>query len=126
VAQRYLRELGTPGTDYDTLVLGCTHFPLLEPLIRRLVGPDLPIIDSAGTTAGTVQRHLEMTRPGNPPPHQGTSRFLVTDAPERFSRIAARFVGGESFIPGNKVFHANIGEISAPEAAPKRAASGSF
>jgi len=125
ITRRYLRELGTPGTDYDTLMLGCTHFPPLTPLIRRLIGPDVPIVDSAVTTAVAVRRHLETTRQGNTQVGAGKSRFIVTDSPERFSQLAARFVAGESFRAGENVVHASLGTpgaLAAPEKAPKKSA----
>jgi glutamate racemase len=108
IVRRYLHELGVPGKDFDTLVLGCTHFPLLAPLIRRLIGSALPIIDSAVTTAVTVRRHLETEQTLDPQDAPGTSRFLVTDSPERFSILAARFVAGENFASGENVFHATL------------------
>ena len=86
----------------DTLVLGCTHFPMLAGAIRAAVGPDIRIVDSAATTAKSVRETLErecLTRPdssGNrddaSTPRKGTTRFLATDSVERFARIGSRFL----------------------------------
>lgn len=84
----------------DTLVLGCTHYPLLKGLLRAVAGPAVALIDSAEETARAVgqslkENHLEA------PPHQAVRReFFVSDAPEKFERASRRFLG-ES-IPGVK------------------------
>lgn len=75
----------------DTLVLGCTHFPMLSGAIRAAVGPAITIVDSAATTAKAVRDTLDREglrrREG-----EGTTRFLATDSAERFARIGARFL----------------------------------
>lgn len=108
VLKRYLQKLGAPGMDYDTLVLGCTHFPLLAPMIRKLIGPKIPIVDSAVTTAESVRAYLEAAKFRKPGSTPGQSRFFVTDAPERFSHLAARFVPDNKFAPHYNVFHTNL------------------
>ncbi len=80
-----------PGASPDTLVLGCTHFPMLAAAIRAAVGPAITIVDSAATTARAVRETLErenLMRPEG----EGTTRFLATDSPERFARIGSRFL----------------------------------
>jgi glutamate racemase len=75
----------------DTLVLGCTHFPMLAGAIRAAVGPAITIVDSAATTAKAVRDTLDregLTRREG----EGTTRFLATDSAERFARIGARFL----------------------------------
>ena len=75
----------------DTLVLGCTHFPMLSGAIRAAVGPAITIVDSAATTAKAVRDTLDregLTRREG----EGTTRFLATDSAERFARIGARFL----------------------------------
>jgi glutamate racemase len=77
----------------DTLVLGCTHFPMLAGAIRVAIGPDIKIVDSAATTAKAVRETLEresLTRLAAPV--QSTTRFLATDSVERFARIGSRFL----------------------------------
>jgi glutamate racemase len=75
----------------DTLVLGCTHFPMLVAAIRAAVGPEVRIVDSAATTAGSVRATLDrqgLTRQTG----EGATRFLATDSVERFARIGSRFL----------------------------------
>jgi glutamate racemase len=91
VAREYLQPLQVEGV--DTLVLGCTHYPLLHPLLSRVMGPDVRLIDSAAETAATVRRELEtggmVAPPGDPPTH----RFVVSDDEPHFRRLGARFLG---------------------------------
>jgi glutamate racemase len=82
-----------PTLTLDTLVWGCTHFPMLAGAIRAAVGPDIKIVDSAATTAKAVRETLEresLTRLAAPV--QSTTRFLATDSVERFARIGSRFL----------------------------------
>lgn len=77
----------------DCLLLGCTHFPALTDLLRRVVGPQTAIIDSATTTARAVEdllehRGLAASRPAS----RARVRYLATDAPDRFARVARIFV----------------------------------
>ena len=92
VAHEYL----DPMRDHhvDTLVLGCTHYPLLKPLIADVVGSDVRLIDSAEETAAEAGRVLRAAGLGvsaDAPPAR--YRFVVTDAAEQFSRTAAHFLG---------------------------------
>jgi glutamate racemase len=76
----------------DTLVLGCTHYPLLKPAIGRVYPGSFELIDSATTTAAKVERHLEHSRlraEGGEPLHE----VLVTAVPQRFDTIAAHLFG---------------------------------
>jgi len=88
VARRYLRPLLEAGV--DTLVLGCTHYPLLVPVLQRVAGPDVTLVDSAEAVAemvaaGLADRHLEATE-------AATHHFCVTDSGETFQRIARRIL----------------------------------
>jgi glutamate racemase len=76
----------------DTLVLGCTHFPMLAGAIRKAVGPKVQIVDSAETTAASVDAQLQKAglATGNNGP--GTVRLLATDGRERFARVGSRFL----------------------------------
>ena len=90
VAQRYLAPLLEAGI--DTLVLGCTHYPLLKPVLQRVAGPDVVLVDSAEAVAdvvaeGLAERGLEA---GDEPP---ASHLCVTDAGESFRRLANRILG---------------------------------
>jgi len=78
----------------DTLVLGCTHFPLLAAAIAATVGPRVTIVDSAATTAERVRAALE--RRGHTQAPDGATRstvLLATDGRERFARVGSRFLG---------------------------------
>lgn len=89
VAEIYLEPLIDAGI--DTLVLGCTHYPILRATIEQVVGDSVAIVDSAETTALTVKLALGFS-PGSA---NATRQFLVTDAEERFRRIAAEFLAHE-------------------------------
>ncbi len=93
VVERYLRQIRL--ADYDTLVLGCTHFPLLAPLIRTLLPEEIALVDSAETTARAVAACLKTSGLARTDGGQGEARFLVTDGPERFQALAERFLGGK-------------------------------
>ncbi len=89
VAQVYLAPL--LQEKIDTLVLGCTHYPILRATIAEVTGRDVTIVDSAETTAHAVEAALDerSIRAGNAVPKYS---FLVTDAAERFLRIAEAFL----------------------------------
>lgn len=95
VAERYLGSLFAGGDEDgpDTLVLGCTHFPLLAPAIAKVVGPGVAIIDSAATTAAEVAERLEAAGLATPRPGPGRPRFLATDGAARFARVGGLFLG---------------------------------
>ena len=96
VARHYLADAFLdPAEDdrADCLLLGCTHFPAFTPLLRRLLGNQVAIVDSATTTARAVEDLLEnraLAAPKTANPAQ--VRYLATDAPERFARVAGIFV----------------------------------
>lgn len=92
VIARYLGQIKMK--DYDTLVLGCTHFPLLIPAIRAALKPEIALIDSAATTAEAVATYLDGSRMGKTDGKPGRDVFLVTDGPERFRVMAERFLDG--------------------------------
>lgn len=86
VAEIYLEPLIDAGI--DTLVLGCTHYPILRGTIEQVVGESVHIVDSAETTAQVVRDALGPSSGIERPLHH----FLVTDAEERFRRIAGEFL----------------------------------
>jgi glutamate racemase len=91
VAHHYLDPLFAVPRPPDTLVLGCTHFPMLMRAIRAAVGTQVTIVDSAQTTARHVRRTLTesaLAAAGG----RGSLRLLATDAPQRFARVGARFL----------------------------------
>lgn len=90
-ADDYLRPLLARAV--DTLVLGCTHYPLLKPVLKDVVGPAMRLIDSAETVAAQAQALLQahgLERQDIAPP---THRLFVTDLPQRFQAIGERFLG---------------------------------
>ena len=92
VAARYLNPLLATVPHPRVLVLGCTHFPVLRDTIAAVAGPDVILVDSAETTARAVTGMLEENGLRNTGA-EGWSRFLVTDAPDRFSRVGEIFLG---------------------------------
>lgn len=92
VVEKYLgEELLADGV--DTLMLGCTHYPLLAPIIQEVVGPSITLVDSAKPTAERLaevlaERGLIRSAGGDVERH-----YLVTDTPERFLEVGARFLG---------------------------------
>lgn len=90
-AQEYLKPV--QAEHIDTLVLGCTHYPLLKSLFERLLGPEIHLIDSAEAMADIAAGLLtekELVNPVQMPP---AYRFYVTDVPYRFQTIGERFLG---------------------------------
>lgn len=92
-ARRYLEPLA--GSGIDTLVLGCTHYPLLKRTIAAVMGGDVTLVDSAEETALTVRRILSEGGMVRPSGEQGIHHFYVTDVPAGFIRVGNRFLGGE-------------------------------
>lgn len=90
-AQLYLSSLKHSGI--DTLVLGCTHYPLLREVIGEVMGRRVTLVDSAAATAVAVRSTLDaeglLRKRGN-----GAASFFVTDAPDRFIKVGSRFLGG--------------------------------
>jgi glutamate racemase len=109
VASIYLAEAFADGFhDADTMVLGCTHYPLIKPLLRRVAPSHVRIVDSAESTARAVSTHFKellaagATENGVPQvsPHLrdlGTSarilKFFATDSTDKFRRLGQRFLG---------------------------------
>lgn len=96
VAERYLRPV--IGQKVDTLILGCTHYPLLKAVMRKIVGRGVKLIDSAEEVAWDAKRLLEregMLRKDGRARH----RFFVSDEPANFKKIGEKFLGRKiSFI----------------------------
>lgn len=94
IAKEYLGKLGKETSAAPrALVLGCTHFPVLKDVIARTVGPDVVLVDSAGTTAEAVVQLLSAGKLASEDPAGKADEFLVTDAPERFVRVGRVFLG---------------------------------
>jgi glutamate racemase len=76
----------------DTVILGCTHYPLLSPMLRRLLGPQVSLINSAEEIAREVAEILERKGIHNVPGREGTYTFYSTGDPELFRTVGARFL----------------------------------
>ncbi len=106
VARIYLGEAMAQSSDAaDVLVLACTHYPLIAPLLRRITPEQVKIVDSAESTARVVRRLLldqrmrtesgelrTLSATGTPSDHR-SFRFFVTDSVDKFKRLATRFLG---------------------------------
>ena len=93
VAERYLAPLRAQGV--DTVVLGCTHYPLLLPVLTRVLGPEVELVDSGAAIAERVAEDLTragLARQSSAPPEH---HFCVTDAAERFGRLARRILSSD-------------------------------
>jgi glutamate racemase len=90
VARRYLDPIFSPSEAPDTLVLGCTHFPLLRAAIRTALPAHVRIVDSAATVAAAVRQQI-----AGPIDSDGHGRvtWLATDGAERFARVGSTFFG---------------------------------
>jgi glutamate racemase len=90
VARHYLKPLKKAGV--DTVILGCTHYPLLKPVIREVMGKGVILIDSAKQVAFEVKKILSaegmLNKKG-----KGKHKFFVSDNPEWFAGLAQRFLG---------------------------------
>src|ERR671917_2837643 len=105
LAQSYLDPL--IGAGVDTVVLGCTHYPMLTGVIGLVLGDEVTLVSSAEETAKDVYRVLtqaDLLRPEDAPPPE--HRFLATGDPEPFARLGRRFLGPEI---GTVVHAAQVG-----------------
>jgi len=98
VARIYLEEAFADGFRYaDTLVLGCTHYPLLKPLLHGVAPEDVSIVDSAESTARAVASRLRQLVPATGDAEERRSlprmKFFATDSVEKFRRLGGRFLG---------------------------------
>lgn len=89
--QEYLRPL--QNQNIDTLVLGCTHFPLLHQQIQKALPPHVQIIDPAHHCAQVVKQLLEEKELLNPQQKRPQEQFFVSDDPEQFRRLGSSFLG---------------------------------
>ena len=103
IAREYMKPF--LASDVHTLVLGCTHYPLLKPLLRRVLGPTVQLIDSAAETASQTRFLLEgkklLATGAAPAKH----RFIASDAPAQFLEVGQLFLGSaidrvETVLPG--------------------------
>ncbi len=95
-----LREAGI-----DTLILGCTHYPLVAPMLQRMLGRDVRLVTAGHAVAGAVQRGLERRRIATASREEGDYRFLCTGDTESFRELGTRFLQ----MPLGEVEHVDVG-----------------
>jgi len=98
VARIYLEEAFADGfREADTLVLGCTHYPLLKPLLHRVAPRHVSIVDSAESTARAVASRIQELVPATQGAEERRAlpriKFFATDSVEKFRRLGERFLG---------------------------------
>ena len=91
VVERYLEPVR--GAGVDTVILGCTHYPLLSEAIRQVMGPEVALVNSGKEAANALAAALEETGGLCAPEEERSAEFYVTDAPENFSAVAQLFLG---------------------------------
>ena len=90
VAREYLEPL--KGTGIDTLILGCTHYPLLTEIVADIMGPDVTLVSAGEESAFELKRLLKANGLRADEDRQGEADFYVSDQPEDFERIASVFL----------------------------------
>jgi glutamate racemase len=93
-AVRSVREACAPlrQADVDTVILGCTHYPLIEPMLQRMLGPSVQLISSGAALARQVEHALSTRDLQNPREGEGEYRFLCTGDTEAFEQAGTRFL----------------------------------
>ena len=91
IAQEYLKPV--IAEQIDTLVLGCTHYPLLKPLLQDILGPEVTLIDSAEAMADIAADLINKQNMSNQTCSPPDYVFYVSDLPYRFQTIGERFLG---------------------------------
>lgn len=95
IAHRYLDEVFASHPAIDTLLLGCTHFPLLIDALKTVVRPSVAIVDSAETTALALAKDLVARGLAAQRRRAPAISLMATDSPQRFARVGSRFLGEE-------------------------------
>ena len=93
IVRRYLEPLAELAFEPDSIILGCTHFPLLKDAIQRVVAEGTAIVDSASTTAGVAAAMLAENDLLNDQQAPGRLQLMATDGASRFARVGGRFIG---------------------------------
>jgi glutamate racemase len=95
IVRRYLDSIArkAEGFQPQSIILGCTHFPLLYHAVRDVVGGEVAITDSASTTAVTVENTLLASGLLAPVGESGSLKLLATDGAHRFARVGGMFLG---------------------------------
>jgi glutamate racemase len=93
IVRRYLAELDAAGSNPESVILGCTHFPLLRDTFASVFDDGVSIVDSASTTAAAARDQLARLELANDQSESGTLRLLATDGATRFARVGGQFLG---------------------------------
>lgn len=91
IAEEYLAELRESGI--DTLILGCTHYPILASVIQKVIGDSVKLIDSGTAASLIVEEYLEGRNLRNHSAVPGNNEYYVSDLPVKFKGVAQRFLG---------------------------------
>ena len=104
-----VREYAAPlkAEGVDTVILGCTHYPIISPILQRVFGRDVTLIFSADETAREVAETLARKHVENDPAREGSYRFITTGDPEVFRETGARFLQ----LPIREVEHVELLEL---------------
>lgn len=95
IAQRYLEDLDDAARQPDSVILGCTHFPLLRDTFAAVFDASTSIVDSASTTAAAARELLHRLALTNGQAQGGSLRLLATDGATRFARVGGQFLGDD-------------------------------
>jgi glutamate racemase len=95
IVRRYLEPLESMDYRPNSIILGCTHFPLLGDAVANVLPEGTSIVDSASTTASFAEAMLGESGLGNAQPAPGVLRLLATDGATRFARVGGHFLGCE-------------------------------
>ena len=93
IVRRYLDEAGDAARNLDTVILGCTHFPLLRNTFAEVLDQRVAIVDSASTTAAAARELLSERALLNDQRVPGHLQLLATDGATRFARVGGQFLG---------------------------------
>ena len=99
IVRRYLEPLESMDFRPNSIILGCTHFPLLGEAIANVLAEGTSIVDSASTTAAFAEAMLAESGLANAQAAQGDLRLLATDGATRFARVGGHFLGCELSVP---------------------------
>jgi glutamate racemase len=110
-AVQMAREACAPlrAADVDTVILGCTHYPLIRPLLQRLLGPGVTLISSGAALARQVEHALSTRGLQNPGEREGDYRFLCSGDVDAFHELGTRFLQ----MPLGAVEHIELADVEA-------------
>lgn len=91
ITEDYLAGMRFAGV--DTLIMGCTHYPLMRGVISKVMGPGVTLVDSGAETAKAVALGISTMNIGSGSGKTGTIKYFITDSSDRFAVLASRFIG---------------------------------